>query len=91
MFSATRKVKMTKYTKIFICIILLVIAACYLVFGGKFPIKKGLDIAGGMRVVLQADKNAADWPASDTNAQRTLMEKARKIIETRIGGIQGVS
>ncbi|MBQ0105818.1 MAG: protein translocase subunit SecD [Armatimonadetes bacterium] len=82
---------MTKYTKIFICIILLVIAACYLVFGGKFPIKKGLDIAGGMRVVLQADKNAADWPASDTNAQRTLMEKARKIIETRIGGIQGVS
>lgn len=82
---------MQKYSKIFICIILLVIAACYLVFGGKFPIKKGLDIAGGMRVVLEADTTAADWPATDVNAQRTLMEKARKIIEARIGGIQGVS
>ena len=82
---------MSKYTKLFIFIILLVVVAGYLVFGGKFPIKKGLDIAGGMRVVLEADKTAADWPATDANAQRDLMEKARKIIETRIGGIQGVS
>lgn len=82
---------MTKYSKIFIFIILLALVAGYLVFGGKFPIKKGLDIAGGMRVVLEADKSAAGWPATDINAQRDLMEKARKIIETRIGGIQGVS
>ncbi|MBQ7257391.1 MAG: protein translocase subunit SecD [Abditibacteriota bacterium] len=82
---------MSKYTQLFILIIALAIVAGYLVFGGKFPIKKGLDIAGGMRVVLEADKTSADWPQNDVNAQRDLMEKARKIIETRIGGIQGVS
>lgn len=88
---------MSKYSKLAILILLLVIGAawiCYSAFTGtndNFKIRKGLDIAGGMRVVLEADKNSPDWPVTDVAAQRSLMEKATSTIEKRIGGISGVS
>jgi len=80
---------MNKYYRLFVFILLLAVVAGWVVY--KNPIKKGLDIAGGMRVVLEADKTSADWPKTDVQAQRSLMEKARNTIESRIGGIQGVS
>ncbi|MBO4547890.1 MAG: protein translocase subunit SecD [Abditibacteriota bacterium] len=88
---------MSKYNKLALVILVLVVAAawiCYTAFSGtsdNIKIRKGLDIAGGMRVVLQADRNSADWPKTDVQAQRDLMDKATSTIEKRIGGLKGVS
>ncbi|MBP5273985.1 MAG: protein translocase subunit SecD [Abditibacteriota bacterium] len=88
---------MSKYNKLALLILAIVVAAvwiCYTAFSGtndKIRIRKGLDIAGGMRVVLEADKTSADWPKTDTQAQRDLMDKATNTIEKRIGGLSGVS
>ncbi|MBQ9357997.1 MAG: protein translocase subunit SecD, partial [Abditibacteriota bacterium] len=88
---------MSKYNKLALLILLLVVVAawlCYTAFSGgndKIRIRKGLDIAGGMRVVLEADKKSADWPKTDAQAQRDLMDKATNTIEKRIGGLKGVS
>jgi len=79
----------SKYQKHFLITIVLVIAA--VIINWKMPLVKGLDIAGGMRVVLQvAPEKKSDWPA-ETEKQRSKMKSERDIIRKRIQGFQGVS
>ena len=80
---------MSRYQKIFVLVIILAVASaviCYLK-----PIVRGLDIAGGIRVVLQADpKNKEDWPATRPERMEK-MRAVRKTIWRRVMGISGVS
>lgn len=57
----------------------------------KTPFIPGLDIAGGVRVVLQADpQRPEDWP-KEPEKQREKMETIRETIEKRVKGLGGVS
>lgn len=79
---------MSKYLKLFLlAIIPLAIVAG--VISWKVPLTRGLDIAGGTRVVMQVDpQRPEDWP---TNPQKRLekMQSIRKTITERVKGIQG--
>lgn len=76
---------MSRYTQIFILIVALVIASTVVVF--KMPTKRGLDLAGGVRVVLQAetDKLPEGEKWSDEH-----MNSVIQIVRSRVD-IQGVS
>ncbi len=81
---------MTRYQKHFVGVIALVLAAtAILIWGGKLV--KGLDIAGGIRVVMQANpKSAEDWPKTP-QGRREKMESVRKTIHNRVKGLGGVT
>lgn len=80
---------MSRYQKYFIGVILLTIAA--VAVNLAMPIIPGLDIAGGVRVVLQVDpKRPADWPA-DARERSEKMDAIRKTITNRVKGIGGVT
>ena len=80
---------MSKYQKLFVLVIALAIGAG--IICRKIPISRGLDIAGGLRVVLQIDpKSKQDWPAKPelrTAKMKTLVETMR----TRVKGVAGVT
>ena len=79
----------SKYQKNFIAVILLTVAAGLICWFK--PLVKGLDIDGGMRVVMQVDpKHKGDWP-TDTREQLEKMQTIKKTIITRVQGIQGVA
>lgn len=78
---------MSKYLKLFLFVIVpLAIVAGLIAW--KIPITRGLDIAGGIRVVLQADpQRGDDWPkTSDKRLEK--MRSIRKTITERVKGIQ---
>ena len=80
---------MSKYQKHFLITIALVIAA--VIINCVMPLKKGLDIAGGMRVVLQvAPEKSSDWWQAKPDDRRDKMKSERDIIHKRIMGFQGV-
>ncbi len=80
---------MSKYQKLFLLVIALVVAAGAIV--AIKPINRGLDIAGGLRVVMEIDpKKPDDWPKelkSRENKMATMSETMKK----RVGGIAGVT
>lgn len=80
---------MSKYQKLFAFVIILAIAAAYACW--KVPMSRGLDIAGGMRVVMQvAPKSNDDWP-SDLKGRQEKLASIKKTIEGRVKGLAGVS
>ncbi len=81
--------KLSNYRKIFLFIVALAIAAAYICY--QKPLSKGLDIAGGMRVVLKVDpKDASDWPTQPM-ARSEKMNSIRTTIENRVKGLGGVT
>jgi SecD/SecF fusion protein len=79
----------SKYQKYFIGVIILVIIAAIVDY--KKPLVRGLDIAGGIRVVMQVDpKRPTDWP--DKLAERhEKMAAIRRTIQNRVKGLAGVT
>jgi len=79
----------SKYQKLFLLVIALVIVAGVICV--MKPISRGLDIAGGLRVVLQiAPKNMKEWPQKPSEREskmKTVAETMRK----RVAGIGGVT
>lgn len=69
------------HTRLFVLILILLAGALYAVV--KLPLRKGLDIQGGMRVVLKADKTKA--PPGTWNADK--LEVIRGIMENRVNGL----
>ncbi|MCE5197492.1 MAG: protein translocase subunit SecD [Armatimonadota bacterium] len=76
---------MSRYQKLFVLVIALAIAAGAVAY--LKPLRKGLDIAGGIRVVMQADpKRGDDWPK--THQERVdKMESIRKTIAKRMAAV----
>ncbi|MCA9938742.1 MAG: protein translocase subunit SecD [Anaerolineales bacterium] len=68
----------------FVLIIGLVAAAIWMAMNENFPIRQGLDLSGGLQVLLEADVPA------DQAVTREQMDTARSIISQRINGL-GVS
>lgn len=80
---------MSRYQKYFLGVILLVIAAG--VISWMKPLVRGLDIAGGIRVVMQVDpRSGDDWPA-DRTKRVEKMSAIRKTIVNRVKGLSGVT
>lgn len=81
---------MTRYQKHFAGVIALALAAtAILIWGGHLV--KGLDIAGGIRVVMQANpKSPEDWPKTP-QGRREKMESVRRTIHNRVKGLGGVT
>lgn len=80
---------MSRYQKLFGLVIALAIAAGVICW--RIPISPGLDIAGGLRVVLQIDpKQKSDWPpkAEDRAAK---MKTVADTMRTRVKGVAGVT
>lgn len=69
---------------VFLCAVYVVLPSTTDVFGHTARINKGIDLAGGVRVLLRADKGQNVTPAA--------MSTARDVIESRIsGGIGAVA
>ncbi|MGB9619303.1 MAG: hypothetical protein ACPL7K_02700, partial [Armatimonadota bacterium] len=80
---------MSRYQKYFILVIILAVAAVLIVT--NMTLVKGLDIAGGIRVVMQADpKNPEDWPKTH-EGRLEKMASIRKTIQNRVKGLGGVT
>lgn len=83
---------MTRYQRYFIGVVILTIFAVYVV--ATQNLVRGLDIAGGIRVVLQAaPKNPDDpeeWPAEHSK-RLEKMKSIRKTIQNRVKGLGGVT
>lgn len=81
---------MSRYVRLFVLVIVpLTIAAGIVAW--RVPITRGLDIAGGIRVVLQADpQRGDDWPKT-RNERLEKMRSIRKTITERIKGMGGVT
>lgn len=80
---------MSKYQRYFIGVIILAIIAAIVCY--TKPLVKGLDIAGGIRVVMQvAPKNPGDWP-KDLAERREKMAAIRRTIQNRVKGLAGVT
>jgi SecD/SecF fusion protein len=78
----------SRYQKLFGLVIILAIASALISW--KIPLVRGLDIDGGIRVVMQADpKRGDDWP-SDRQKRIDKMNSIRRTIANRIKGVQGV-
>jgi len=79
----------SKYQKLLLFVIVLMLAAgitCVLK-----PINRGLDIAGGLRVVLQIDPTKpTDWP-TDVGEREAKMSTIRETMIRRVGGVAGVT
>lgn len=80
---------MSKYQKLFLLVIALVVAAVAVV--SMRPINRGLDIAGGLRVVMQIDPNKPDqWP-DDLSSREAKMSTMSETMKKRVGGVAGVT
>lgn len=80
---------MSRYHRLFVFVIVLAIAAA--IIDWQIPLSRGLDIAGGIRVVLQADPKTGDeWPDS-RDKRLEKMRSMRKTIQNRIKGLAGVT
>ena len=80
---------MSRYQKYFILVVILAIAAVVVVT--NMTLVKGLDIAGGIRVVMQADpKNPEDWPKTH-EGRLEKMASIRRTIQNRVKGLGGVT
>jgi len=72
-----------------IALVLISVAVCF-----WKPIVKGLDIDGGIRVLMQVDpQRPEDWPLGPQNAQARSdkMDAIKTTITGRVKGIQGVA
>lgn len=80
---------MSKYQKYFIGVIGLVLLATFLNI--YKPLVRGLDIAGGIRVVMQVDpQRPEDWP-QNPDERREKMAAIRRTIQNRVKGLAGVT
>ena len=80
---------MSRYQKYFIAVIALAIAAA--IINVEMPLVKGLDIDGGIRVVMEANPtNPGDWP-KDRQGRLDKMAAIRKTIQNRVKGLGGVA
>ena len=80
---------MSRYQRYFLGVIILAIAAGIVAW--KIPITRGLDIDGGIRVVMQADPvRKADWPSKHED-RMVKLNSIRKTITKRVEGLQGVA
>ncbi len=81
---------MSRYQKLFFLVVIpLAIAAA--IISWKIPLTRGLDIAGGIRAVLQVDpRHPGDWPASHAERMEK-MQAIRKTIHNRVKGTGGVA
>lgn len=80
---------MSKYQKLFLLVVVLALAAAAINIWK--PMRYGLDIAGGIRVVMQVDpKSNSDWP-SEPDKRSEKMEGIRKTIIGRVKGLSGVT
>ena len=64
-----------------IVIVLLVAAAIWIVAGSRFPIRLGLDLQGGLQVLLEADV------PEDVEVTAEAMDTARQIVDRRVNAI----
>jgi SecD/SecF fusion protein len=82
----------SRYQKYFIGVIILTIFAAYVV--ATQSLVKGLDIAGGIRVVLQAapknPNNPEEWP-KEHDKRLEKMKSVRRTIQNRVKGLGGVT
>jgi SecD/SecF fusion protein len=79
----------SKYQKLFVLVIALAIAAG--VICAMIPISPGLDIAGGLRVVLQIDpKQKSDWPTKPED-RAAKMKTVADTMRQRVKGVAGVT
>ena len=80
---------MSRYQRYFIGVIILTIAAALVSW--KIPLTRGLDIDGGIRVVMQVDPaRKSDWPSKHEDRIEKL-NSIRKTITKRVMGLQGVA
>lgn len=80
---------MSKYQKLFLLVIAIAIASGVICW--RIPISPGLDIAGGLRVVLQIDpKQASDWPTKP-DERTAKMKTVADTMRTRVKGVAGVT
>ncbi len=69
-----------------VALVLIAVAICFLK-----PIVKGLDIDGGIRVLMQVDpQRPEDWPTG-SQERATKMDAIKTTITGRVKGIQGVA
>lgn len=68
---------------VFLCALYVVLPSTNDVFGHKAQINKGIDLAGGVRVLLRADKGQ--------HVTSTSLSTARDVIQSRVAGGLGVS
>ena len=83
---------MSRYQKLFAIVIILAIAAGVVAY--LMPISRGLDIAGGIRVVMQVNPSRnSDWPGkpSQLNDRREKMDSIAKTLRERVKGFSGVT
>ncbi len=81
---------MSKYHKLLLLVIV-PLAILAVIINIKIPMTRGLDIAGGIRVVMQADPTKTDdWPKT-TKKRLLKMQSIRKTILERVKGLAGVS
>ncbi|MFQ3548959.1 MAG: protein translocase subunit SecD [Armatimonadota bacterium] len=80
---------MSKYRLHFFGVIILALIAGYITY--SIPLTRGIDIDGGIRVVLQVDpQRKEDWPADPAKRQSKLATTKETVFE-RIKGFQGVA
>lgn len=81
---------MSRYQKLFFLLVIpLAIAA--IIINLEIPLTRGLDIAGGIRAVMEVDpQSPEDWP-KDHQERITKMGSIRKTIHNRVKGTGGVA
>jgi len=67
-----------KHRHYFLAILALVIASAWVIFGGQYPFKLGLDLKGGMRVILRAE------PPAGEKLTPGLLNDAKNVIQRRV-------
>ncbi|MDH7571022.1 MAG: hypothetical protein QHJ73_15705, partial [Armatimonadota bacterium] len=70
-----------KHRYYFFGILLLVAASAWVVFSKSFPVKRGLDLKGGLRVILQAK------PPEGTPWRESLLNDAKNVIQRRVDSL----
>lgn len=81
---------MSRYHKLFYFLVIPLVIASILI-GFQIPLTRGLDIAGGVRAVLQVDpQKPGDWP-TDHQERMNKMQSIRRTIHNRIKGTGGVA
>ena len=80
---------MSKYQKLLLLVIVLTLAAAITCI--VKPISPGLDIAGGLRVVMEIDPSKpSDWPTG-ISEREAKMSTIRETMIRRVGGVAGVT
>ncbi len=85
---------MSKYNRILVFILILIAGAIWIVAGGKkviapgnWEVRKGLDVAGGIRVVLEVEGKDKAKIAEDPGKMAAVIE----VIRNRVKGMAGVA